>query len=141
MDYKKVWEPFLLKGIPKTSSKVKKVHELNQGEQEEPSELDTEESTNETGTEANSVTNTKEEFDKELNSPKPVEGSTNPKPKVKPEEETIKISVEPESTTPMLASTNAILETWTEDTDYASRDGAGKDKGNEKRGILVLLFI
>ncbi|KAH1073315.1 hypothetical protein J1N35_025643, partial [Gossypium stocksii] len=56
---------------------VEKVHELNQ---------DTEE----------------EESNKESNSPKPVERSANLEPKVEPEEETIKLSVEPEFTTPML---------------------------------------
>ncbi|KAK5819205.1 hypothetical protein PVK06_024174 [Gossypium arboreum] len=96
MDYKKVWEPFLPKGIPKTSSK-----------------------------------GTEEESDKELNSLKTVEGSASPEPKVEPEEETVKLSVEPESTTPMLTSTNAIFETWTEDTDYASGNRAEEDKGNE----------
>ncbi|KAH1114897.1 hypothetical protein J1N35_008275, partial [Gossypium stocksii] len=50
----------------------------------------------------NSVTDTEEEeSDKEPNSSKPIEGSTNSKPKVEPEEETIKLSVEPEFTTPM----------------------------------------
>ncbi|KAK5825228.1 hypothetical protein PVK06_020039 [Gossypium arboreum] len=114
MDYKKVGEPLLPKGIPKTSSKgcistydlvrlVERVHELNQGEQEEPTEPDTEEPTNEIETEANSVTDTEEEeSDKESNSPKPVEGSENPEPKVEPEEEPVKLSVELESTTPML---------------------------------------
>ncbi|KAH1073232.1 hypothetical protein J1N35_025560 [Gossypium stocksii] len=38
---------------------AEKVHELNQGEQEEPTEPDTEESTNETEIEANSVIDTK----------------------------------------------------------------------------------
>ncbi|KAH1097444.1 hypothetical protein J1N35_014365 [Gossypium stocksii] len=70
MDYKKVWEPFLPKGIPKTSSK------------------DTKE----------------EESDKKLNSPKSVEGSANPEPKVELEEETVNLSVEPEFTTLMLTS-------------------------------------
>ncbi|KAH1129718.1 hypothetical protein J1N35_001096 [Gossypium stocksii] len=37
---------------------VERVHELNQGKQEEPTELETKESTNETKTEANSVTDT-----------------------------------------------------------------------------------
>ncbi|MFQ6664574.1 hypothetical protein Gotur_031641 [Gossypium turneri] len=40
---------------------VERVHELNQGEQEEPTELETKESTNKIETEADSVTNTKEE--------------------------------------------------------------------------------
>ncbi|KAH1082945.1 hypothetical protein J1N35_022706, partial [Gossypium stocksii] len=61
---------------------VEKVHELNQGEQELPTEPDTEASTNETKIEANLVTNTEEEeFDKEPNSLKLVEGSANPEPK------------------------------------------------------------
>ncbi|MFQ6643793.1 hypothetical protein Gotur_017520 [Gossypium turneri] len=150
MDYKKVWEPFLSKRILKTSSKeksinvekiilkdihncakkkagrcitiydlerlIERVHELNQGEQEEATEPNTEESTDGTETEANSVIDTKEEeSDKELNIPNP---------RVEPEEEPVKLSVEPEYTTPMLTSTNAIFETWTEDTDDASRDGA-----------------
>ncbi|KAH1122025.1 hypothetical protein J1N35_005185 [Gossypium stocksii] len=81
---------------------VEKVHELNQDEQEEPTKPDTEKSTNETKTEANSVTDTEEEeSDKEPNSLKPVEGSANPEPKVEPEEETVKLSVEPEFTTLM----------------------------------------
>ncbi|KAK5785202.1 hypothetical protein PVK06_039757 [Gossypium arboreum] len=79
---------------------VENVHELNQGEQEEPTEPDTEESTNEIETE--SVTATEEgESDKEPNSPKPVKGSENPKPRVESEEEPVKLSVEPEYTTPM----------------------------------------
>ncbi|KAH1107895.1 hypothetical protein J1N35_011663 [Gossypium stocksii] len=53
---------------------VEKMHELNQGEQEEPTEPDTNESTNETETEANLVIGTEEEeSNKEQNSPKPVE--------------------------------------------------------------------
>ncbi|KAH1114548.1 hypothetical protein J1N35_007926 [Gossypium stocksii] len=104
MDYKKVWEPFLPKGIPKTSSR-EKVHELNQGEQEEPTEPDTNKSTNETEFEANLIIDTEEEeSDKEPNNPNPVEGSANLKPKVELEEETIKLSVEPKFTTPMPTS-------------------------------------
>ncbi|KAK5825639.1 hypothetical protein PVK06_020496 [Gossypium arboreum] len=62
---------------------AKRVHELNQGEQEEPTELDIEESTDETDIEANSVIDTEEEeYDKEPNSLKPVEGSENPEPRV-----------------------------------------------------------
>ncbi|KAK8366044.1 hypothetical protein V6Z11_A02G095100 [Gossypium hirsutum] len=79
---------------------VEQVHELNQSEQEEPTEPDAEESTNETETE--SITTTEEEeSDKEPNSPKPVEGSENPKPRVEPEEEPVKLSVEPKYATPM----------------------------------------
>ncbi|KAK5812215.1 hypothetical protein PVK06_027634 [Gossypium arboreum] len=82
---------------------VEKVHELNQGEQEEQTEPDTEESTNKIETE--SVTNTEEEeSDKEPNSPKLVEESENPEPKVEPEEEPVKLSSEPEYTTPMPTS-------------------------------------
>ncbi|KAK5819326.1 hypothetical protein PVK06_024311 [Gossypium arboreum] len=47
-----------------------------------------------------------EEFDKELNSHKPVEGSENPEPRVELEEEPFKLSVEPEYTTPMSTSAN-----------------------------------
>ncbi|KAH1091641.1 hypothetical protein J1N35_018898 [Gossypium stocksii] len=167
---------------------VEKVLELNQGEQEESNEPDTKESTNETEieTEANSITDIEEEeFDKELNSLKPVEGSATPEPKVESKEETVKLSVEPKFTTPMPTSSSTlkklelsimidmwkfihnqqqtywkyakirddsirntfqnisntfvprfpypIFETWTEDTDYASRDRAEKDKGNESK--------
>ncbi|KAK5785808.1 hypothetical protein PVK06_040427 [Gossypium arboreum] len=84
---------------------VKKVHESNLREQEEPTESDIDESTNETKTEVNSVTETEEEeSDKESNSPKPVEGFTTPKLEVEPEKETVKLSVEPESTSLMLTS-------------------------------------
>ncbi|MFQ6642534.1 hypothetical protein Gotur_017512 [Gossypium turneri] len=70
-------------------------------EQEEPTEPDTEESTNGPETEANSVTDTEEEeSDKELNIPEP-------------------------------RFPDAIFETWTENTDNASGDGAKEDKGNE----------
>ncbi|KAK5845388.1 hypothetical protein PVK06_001566 [Gossypium arboreum] len=62
---------------------VEKVHELNQSEQEEPTEPDTEESTNETETESVIATEEEEEeSDKEPNSPKPVEESKNPEPRV-----------------------------------------------------------
>ncbi|MFQ6664047.1 hypothetical protein Gotur_031288 [Gossypium turneri] len=72
-------------------------------EQEEPNEPDTEESTNRTETEADSVTDTEEEeSDKEPNIPKP-------------------------------KFANAIFETWTEDTDDASGDGAKEDKGNKSK--------
>ncbi|KAK5771161.1 hypothetical protein PVK06_047342 [Gossypium arboreum] len=87
---------------------VERVHELNQGEQEEPNKPDTEESTDGTETEANSVTDTKEEeSDKEPNSPKPIEGSENLEPRVEPEEEPVKLSVEPKPTTPMPTSASA----------------------------------
>ncbi|KAH1047604.1 hypothetical protein J1N35_038388 [Gossypium stocksii] len=86
---------------------IEKVHELNQSEQEEPTKPDTKESTNETKTEANLVTETEEEeFDKEPGSPRPAEGSTHPELRVEPEEEIVKLSVEPEFTTPMLTSAN-----------------------------------
>ncbi|KAL1165283.1 hypothetical protein V6Z11_A06G121200 [Gossypium hirsutum] len=153
-------------------------------EQEKPTEPDTEESTNETETESVTTT-TEEESDKKPNSPKPVEGSENPKPRVEPEEEPIKLSVEPEYTTPMPTFTStsrkselpmlmdmykfmhnqkqtywkyakirddsiqntfknisntfvpefsdAIFETWTEDTDYTSGEGAKEDKENESK--------
>ncbi|KAK5825553.1 hypothetical protein PVK06_020401 [Gossypium arboreum] len=88
---------------------VERVHELNQGEQEEPTEPHTKESTDETETEANSVTDTEEEeSDKEPNSPKPVEGSENPEPRVEPEEELVKLSVELEFATPMPTSAREI---------------------------------
>ncbi|KAK5775890.1 hypothetical protein PVK06_043844 [Gossypium arboreum] len=129
---------------------VERVHELNQGEQEEPTKPDTEESTDETETKANSVTDTEEEeSDKEPNIPEP---------RVELEEEPVKLSVEPEFATPMSTSESAskksglsilmdmckfihnqqqtyyaIFETWTEDIDDASEDGAEKDKGNESR--------
>ncbi|KAK5842409.1 hypothetical protein PVK06_004761 [Gossypium arboreum] len=87
---------------------VERVHKLNQGEQEEPTELDTRESTDGTETEANSITNTEEEeSDKEPSSPKLVEGSKNPKPRVKLEEEPVRLNVEPESTAPMPTSASA----------------------------------
>ncbi|KAH1032318.1 hypothetical protein J1N35_044492 [Gossypium stocksii] len=104
MDYKRVWKPFLPKGIPKTSSK-ERVHELNQGKQEETTEPETNELTNKNETEADSVTETEEEeSDKESNSPQPVEGSTHPEFKVEPKEEPVKLSVGPKFTTPMLIS-------------------------------------
>ncbi|KAK5811586.1 hypothetical protein PVK06_026934 [Gossypium arboreum] len=88
---------------------IEKVHELNQGKQEEPTEQNTEESTNEAETEANSVRNTEEEeSDKEPNSPKLVEGSIIPEPEVELEKETVKLSVELESTTPMPTSASAL---------------------------------
>ncbi|KAH1047311.1 hypothetical protein J1N35_038095 [Gossypium stocksii] len=84
---------------------VEKVHELNQGEQEEPTEPKTKESKNATETEANSVIEIEEEeSDRESNSPKPIEESSDPKPRVGPEEEPVKPSVEPEFTTPMSTS-------------------------------------
>ncbi|MFQ6652106.1 hypothetical protein Gotur_024121 [Gossypium turneri] len=70
-------------------------------EQEKPTEPKTEESTNKIETEADLVTDTKEEeSDKEPN------------------------SLQPEFP-------DAILETWTEETDDASKDGAKEDKGNK----------
>ncbi|KAK5771894.1 hypothetical protein PVK06_048149 [Gossypium arboreum] len=67
---------------------IERVHELNQGEQEEPTEPDTEESIDGTETEANLVIDTeKEESDKEPNSPRPIEGSENPDLRVEPKEE------------------------------------------------------
>ncbi|MFQ6665037.1 hypothetical protein Gotur_031920 [Gossypium turneri] len=86
---------------------LKEIHDCAQknvgSEQEEPTESDTEESTNGTETEANSVTNTEEEeFDKEPNIPEP-------------------------------RFSDAIFETWTKDTDDASGDGAKEDKGNKSK--------
>ncbi|XP_052882204.1 uncharacterized protein LOC128290549 [Gossypium arboreum] len=80
---------------------VEKVHELNQGEQKEATEPDTEESTNETETESITATEVKES-DKESKNPKPVEGSKNLESRVELKEEPVKLSVEPEYTTPML---------------------------------------
>ncbi|KAK5771083.1 hypothetical protein PVK06_047258 [Gossypium arboreum] len=80
---------------------VERVHELTQGEQEEPTEPDTEESTYKTETEANSVTNTKEEeSDKEPNISEP---------RVEPEEEPVRLSDEPEYTTPMPTSASTSM--------------------------------
>ncbi|KAK5845961.1 hypothetical protein PVK06_002219 [Gossypium arboreum] len=94
----------IFKHQPMMSEKrlVEKVHEMNQGEQEEPTEPDNEKSTKEIETEDNLVTDTEEESNKELDSPKPVEGSTTPELRVEPKEEPIKLSVEPESATPTL---------------------------------------
>ncbi|MFQ6645906.1 hypothetical protein Gotur_020453 [Gossypium turneri] len=83
---------------------LKEIHDCAKkkvgSEQEEPTKPETEESTNKTETEANSVTDTEEEeSDKEPNSPQPV--------------------------------SDAIFETWTEETDDASEDGAKEDKGNK----------
>ncbi|KAK5771729.1 hypothetical protein PVK06_047971 [Gossypium arboreum] len=87
---------------------LEKVHELNESEQEETTEPDTEESTNET--EIESVTATEEEeSDKEPNSPKPVEGSENPEPRVEPEEEPVKLSAELEYTTPCQLLQNGMI--------------------------------
>ncbi|KAK5825406.1 hypothetical protein PVK06_020236 [Gossypium arboreum] len=103
---------------------IEKVHEMNPGEQEEPTEPGTEESTNET--ETASVSNTEEEeSDKE--------SVEDPEPRVEPEEEPVKLSVEPEYTTPLPTSANAIFETWMDDTDYTSGEGAKEDKGNESK--------
>ncbi|KAH1129957.1 hypothetical protein J1N35_001335 [Gossypium stocksii] len=86
---------------------VERVHELNQGKQEEPTEPKTEESTKATKTEANLVIESKEEeSDTESNSPQLVEGSTNPKLGVEPKEELVRLSVEPEFTTPRLTFTS-----------------------------------
>ncbi|XP_052886949.1 uncharacterized protein LOC128295424 [Gossypium arboreum] len=74
------------------------MHELNQGEQEEPTEPGTQEPTNETKTESVSITK-EEESDKE-----PVE---DPEPRVEPEEEPVKLNVEPEYTTPLLTAARA----------------------------------
>ncbi|MFQ6624214.1 hypothetical protein Gotur_003638 [Gossypium turneri] len=84
---------------------LKEIHDCAkkkvESEHEKPTEPDTEESTDGTEIEANSVTDTEEEeHDKEPNIP--------------------------ESRFP-----DAIFETWTENTYDASRDGAKEDKGNE----------
>ncbi|MFQ6626093.1 hypothetical protein Gotur_004937 [Gossypium turneri] len=79
---------------------LKEIHDCAKkkatSEQEEPTEPDTEESTDGTETEANSVTKS----DKEPNIPEP-------------------------------KFPDATFETWTEDTDDASGDGAKEDKGNK----------
>ncbi|KAK5785414.1 hypothetical protein PVK06_039997 [Gossypium arboreum] len=81
------------------------------------------------------VTDTEEEeFDKELNSAKPVKGSTILEPEVEPEKETVKLSVEPKPTTPMPTSASTSKKSELSimmDTDYVSEDGAEEDKGNE----------
>ncbi|KAK5836091.1 hypothetical protein PVK06_011840 [Gossypium arboreum] len=83
---------------------VERVHELNQGEQEEPTEPDTKESI-----EANLVTDIEEEeSNKESNSPKPIKCSENLEPRVEPEEELVRLSVEPEPTTSILTFTSAL---------------------------------
>ncbi|XP_016704263.1 uncharacterized protein [Gossypium hirsutum] len=88
---------------------VERVHELNQGKQEEPTEPKTEESINKIETEADLVTNTEEEeSDKEPNSPQPTEGAENPEPRVDLKEEPVKLSVEPEFTTPMLTPASTL---------------------------------
>ncbi|MFQ6648217.1 hypothetical protein Gotur_021607 [Gossypium turneri] len=84
---------------------LKEIHDYAKkkvgSEQEEPTELDTEEPTDGTEPGANSITNTEEEeFHKEPNIPKP-------------------------------RFLDAIFETWTEDTDDASGDGAKEDKRNK----------
>ncbi|MFQ6648135.1 hypothetical protein Gotur_020789 [Gossypium turneri] len=70
-------------------------------EQEEPTDPDIEESTNGIETEANSVTDTEEE------------------------------EFDKEPNIPKLRFPDAILKTWTEDTDDANGDGAKEDKGNK----------
>ncbi|KAK5824934.1 hypothetical protein PVK06_019725 [Gossypium arboreum] len=76
---------------------IEKVHELNQGEQEEPNEPGTKESTNKT--EIESISNTEEEESEK----KLVEDL---EPRVEPEEEPVKLNVEPEYTTPLPTSTS-----------------------------------
>ncbi|MFQ6653996.1 hypothetical protein Gotur_025136 [Gossypium turneri] len=70
-------------------------------EQEEPIEPDIEESIDRTETEANSITDTEEE------------------------------ESDKEPNIPKPRFPDAIFETWMEDTDDASEDGAKKDKGNK----------
>ncbi|KAH1057703.1 hypothetical protein J1N35_035768 [Gossypium stocksii] len=57
-------------------------------------------------------------------SPNPAEGTKNLEPRVEPEEELVKPSGEPEFATPILTYANDIFETWTEESDDASGDGA-----------------
>ncbi|MFQ6657617.1 hypothetical protein Gotur_027222 [Gossypium turneri] len=84
---------------------LKEIHDCAKkktgSEQEEPTEPETEESTKKTETEADLVIDTEE-------------GGSDK---------------EPNSTQPEFP--DAIFETWTEDTDDASRDGTKEDKGNE----------
>ncbi|MFQ6666080.1 hypothetical protein Gotur_032581 [Gossypium turneri] len=86
---------------------LKEIHDCAKkkagSEQEEPTKPNTEESTDGIETEANSVTDTEEE-------------EFDKKPNI------------PEPKFP-----NAIFETWTEDTDDASGDGAKEDKENESK--------
>ncbi|MFQ6643330.1 hypothetical protein Gotur_017484 [Gossypium turneri] len=84
---------------------LKEIHDCAKkkagSEQEEPTELDTEESTDGTETESNSIIDTEEEeSDKEPNILEP-------------------------------RVPDAIIETWTKDIDDASEDGAKEDKGNK----------
>ncbi|KAK5839509.1 hypothetical protein PVK06_008307 [Gossypium arboreum] len=81
---------------------------LKQVAKEDPTEPDTEDSTDGTETEANLVTDTEEEEShKEPNTSKPIEGPKNPEPRVEPEKEPVKLSVEPQPTTPMPTSSSA----------------------------------
>ncbi|MFQ6629813.1 hypothetical protein Gotur_007945 [Gossypium turneri] len=84
---------------------LKKIHDCAKkkarSEQEEPIESNTKESTDGTETEANSVTDTEEE------------------------ESDKELNI-PEPRFP-----DAIFETWAEDTDEASKDGAKEDKRNK----------
>ncbi|MFQ6667220.1 hypothetical protein Gotur_033315 [Gossypium turneri] len=84
---------------------LKEIHDCakkNVGsEQKEPTDLKTEESTNKTETKADSITDTKEEESDQ----------------------------EPNSLQSEFP--NVIFETWTEETDDASEDGAKEDKGNK----------
>ncbi|MFQ6636897.1 hypothetical protein Gotur_013142, partial [Gossypium turneri] len=86
---------------------LKKIHDCAKkkagSEQEEPTEPDTEESTDGTKTEANLVTDAEEE------------------------------ESDMESNIPKRRFPDAIFETWTEDTDDASGDGAEEDKGNKSK--------
>ncbi|MFQ6670960.1 hypothetical protein Gotur_035654 [Gossypium turneri] len=84
---------------------LKEIHDCAKkkagSEQEEPTKPDIEESIDGTEIEANSVTDTEEE------------------------------ESDKEPNIPEPKFLDAIFETWTEDTDGASRDGAKEDKGNE----------
>ncbi|KAH1091360.1 hypothetical protein J1N35_018617 [Gossypium stocksii] len=96
---------------------VGRVHELNQGEQDEPIQPDTKESTNETKTKANSIADIEEEeSDKELSSPKPAEGSANPEPRVELEEKTVKLSVEDEFLTPIMNNHDGCVQVHAQST-------------------------
>ncbi|MFQ6654405.1 hypothetical protein Gotur_025406 [Gossypium turneri] len=84
---------------------LKEIHDYAKkktgSEQGEPTEPETEESTNKNESEVDSIIDTEEEeSDKKLNSPQ-------------------------------LEFSDAIFDTWTEDTDDASGDGTEEDKGNE----------
>ncbi|MFQ6648134.1 hypothetical protein Gotur_020787 [Gossypium turneri] len=86
---------------------VERVYELNQGVQEEPPESDTEESTD-----GNNQQQTYWKY-------------------AKIRDDSIQNTFKNISNTFVPEFPDAIFETWTEDTDDASGDGAKKDKGNK----------